>query len=73
MHMEFCEINPDVEQALRSWHTKTKPTDWKSTSDVKKDYSNANLATNNRIIFNIEGADAQIRPTSEDLDLPVIL
>ena len=36
-----------TEQALQAWHTKTKQADWKSTSDVKKDYRNASFVANN--------------------------
>lgn len=52
---EFWEIHPDVEQALRSWHTRTKQANWESTSDVKKDYGNASFVASNRVIFNIKG------------------
>ena len=55
MLIEFWEIHPDAEQALRAWHAKTKKADWKSTTDVKKDYRNASFVANNRVIFNIKG------------------
>ena len=55
MLREFWEIHPDAEQALRTWHTKTKQANWESTSDVKKDYRNASFVANNRVIFNIKG------------------
>ncbi len=52
---EFWEIHPDVQQALRSWHTKTRQSHWASASDVKRDYGAASFVANNRVIFNLKG------------------
>lgn len=52
---EFCEIHPDAEQPLKSWHARVKKASWNSSIDVKKDYRNASFVGNNRVIFNVKG------------------
>ncbi len=55
MLREFWKIYTDSEQPLKAWHAKTKLAEWKTSSDIKADYSNASFVANNRVIFNIKG------------------
>ena len=52
---DFWTNHPDSEQPLRAWHAKTKLVEWKTPSDLKKDYRNASFVANKRVIFNIKG------------------
>ena len=52
---EFWKIHADAEQPLKSWHSKVKLAEWKTSKDIKIDYRNASFVANNRIIFNIKG------------------
>ena len=55
MIKEFWKIHPDAEQQLRAWHTKTKFAKWKTSCDIKSDYTKASFVANNRVVFNIKG------------------
>ena len=52
---EFWEGHSDAKQPLRAWHAKVKIAEWKTSTDIKKDYNNASFVANNRVIFNIKG------------------
>ncbi len=52
---EFWKIHADAEQPLRSWHTKVKLSEWRTSNDIKIDYRNASFIANNRVVFNIKG------------------
>jgi mRNA interferase HigB len=52
---EFWEAHPDAEQPLLAWHADVKQADWRSSSDIKKNYRHASFLANNRVVFNIKG------------------
>lgn len=45
----------DSEQPLKAWHNEAMKAKWKNPNDVKKQYKNASVVGNNRIVFNICG------------------
>lgn len=52
---DFWQIHADSEQQLKSWFQETSIAVWKTPNDVKKEYPNASILNNNRIVFNIKG------------------
>lgn len=52
---EFWEKHPDVEQYLRVWYETAMNANWKTPSDIKKNYANASILKNSRMVFNIKG------------------
>ncbi len=52
---EFWELHKDAEQPIKAWHARVKSANWKTSSDIKRDYRNASFIANNRVIFNIKG------------------
>ena len=52
---EFWAVHADSEQQLKSWFQETSNAEWKTPSDVKRDYPSASILNNNRIVFNIKG------------------
>jgi mRNA interferase HigB len=55
---EFWESTPkyaDAEDPLRSWYREAKQATWQTPADVKEQYRNASILTNNRTVFNIAG------------------
>jgi mRNA interferase HigB len=54
----FWENNPaygDATEALLAWYRHTLRADWSSPSDVKKDFRNASILKDGRVVFNIAG------------------
>jgi mRNA interferase HigB len=47
--------NRDSEQSLRAWYDEAVNANWKSLNDVKKDFPNASIVGNGRVVFNIKG------------------
>ena len=45
----------DSEQSLRAWYKEALRAKWKSPNDVKKQYGNASIVGNERVVFNICG------------------
>ncbi|MGZ5243177.1 MAG: type II toxin-antitoxin system HigB family toxin [Bacteroidia bacterium] len=45
----------DAEQHLRAWYAEAKRVKWTNSNDIKKQYRNASIVGNNRIVFNIKG------------------
>ena len=45
----------DAEGPLRSWYTAAKRADWETPQDIKRQFGNASLIGNNRVVFNIAG------------------
>ena len=45
----------DAEQPLKAWFREAKRADWKSPAEVKRDFRNASVVGNDRIVFNIAG------------------
>ena len=52
---EFWEHHTDARQALQSWYSDVKQTQWSSPSDMREMYRNASIVANNRVVFNIKG------------------
>jgi len=48
-------MHNDCEQQLKAWFHETSKTIWKNPNDVKKDYPNASILSDSRIVFNIKG------------------
>lgn len=51
----FWKIHTDSEKRLKAWYYETKHSDWKSFSDIKNRYRDADLLPDNRVVFNIKG------------------
>lgn len=45
----------DSKGALQSWYDEAIKASWKTTQNVKDQYSNASICGNNRMVFNIAG------------------
>jgi len=52
---KFYERHPDCETALKVWYKKAITANWKSPSEVKRDYATASIIGDNRVVFNIKG------------------
>lgn len=54
---EFWEMpnRGDSEEALKAWHQETLKAKWENPNDTKKQYKNASIVGNNRVVFNICG------------------
>lgn len=44
-----------AEQPLRAWYYDVENADWRSPADVKREYANASIVSDNRVVFNIAG------------------
>jgi len=56
MLRDFWE-NPkykDAEQLLRAWFAEVESANWKSPNDIKRQFGNASIIGNNRVVFNIK-------------------
>ncbi len=51
----FWELHHDSKGYLTSWYDEAIHSNWKSPSDIKKEYSSASFISNNRVVFNIKG------------------
>jgi len=52
---EFWEKHSDCEQQLKSWYHEACSATWKNLNEIKSEYPNASILSNNRIVFNIKG------------------
>ena len=52
---DFWEKHTDSEQYLKTWYETAKNANWNSPTDVKKNYINASILKESRIVFNIKG------------------
>jgi mRNA interferase HigB len=52
---EFWEKHAEIEQPLKSWYHETENAQWTSPNDLKRDYPNASILEDNRVVFNIKG------------------
>ena len=50
---EYWEVHRKIEGQLRAWNHRVKKADWKTPTDVKKDYPTASIVANNRVVFDI--------------------
>lgn len=51
----FAAKHPQASQPLDAWYQRVRHAEWKNTTDVKRDYSTADLLPDNRAVFNIGG------------------
>lgn len=51
----FWKKHADSEQQLKAWFKESESIIWKSPADVKKEYPQASIVANNRVVFNING------------------
>jgi len=42
-------------EALKAWVDEAEKADWKNSNDVKKQFGNASIIGDNRVVFNIKG------------------
>jgi mRNA interferase HigB len=52
---DFWSRHPDCEQQLKSWYREAENANWKSPSEIKREYPAASILENNRVVFNIKG------------------
>jgi len=52
---EFWEKHNDSEQALKTWFSEVKKSNWNYPKDIKILYPSASFIADNRIVFNIKG------------------
>ena len=52
---EFFELFPDSKSALLAWHAEAKRSAWQNPAEIKKQYGNASVLKDSRIVFNICG------------------
>jgi len=45
----------DSEQPLKSWYAIAQSANWTSPQDVKRQFGNASIVKDNRVVFNIAG------------------
>lgn len=50
----------DSENSLRAWYHDVKAAEWKNSNELKKQYKNASIVGNGRVVFNIKGNDYRI-------------
>ena len=52
---DFWNEHPDCEQQLKAWYQEAEEAKWKSPVEIKKEYPNASILEDHRIVFNIKG------------------
>lgn len=52
---DFWQIHNDCEYQLKTWYRETEKANWNSINELKKEYPNASILKENRIVFNIKG------------------
>ncbi len=57
---EFWEKYNQAEVLLKTWYKMVERSQWKNSNDVKKQFGNASIVGNNRIVFNIKGNDFRL-------------
>jgi len=50
----------DSEVPLRAWYHDVKTAVWKNSNDLKKQYKNASIVGEGRVVFNIKGNDYRL-------------
>lgn len=51
---------PDSEVSLRAWYHDVKTAKWKNSNELKKQYKNASIVGDGRVVFNIKGNDYRL-------------
>jgi mRNA interferase HigB len=59
---EFWEIPKykDSEEPLKVWYDEVSKASWQTPNDVKKQFGNASIVGNSKIVFNIKGNDYRL-------------
>ena len=52
---DFWDLRSDCKCQLTSWYDEAVHANWKSPSDIKREYPTASIISDNRAIFNIKG------------------
>jgi len=50
----------DSEVSLRAWYHDAKTSEWKNSNELKKQYKNASIVGDGRVVFNIKGNDYRL-------------
>jgi len=50
----------DSETSLRAWYHDAKAAEWKSSNELKQQFSNASIVGDGRVVFNIKGNDYRL-------------
>jgi len=53
--IKYWKKYPETEQPLKAWYDEVLNADWKSPNELKKQYRNASIISNKRVVFNIKG------------------
>lgn len=61
----------DSEVSLRSWYHETKTAERKNSNELKRQYKNASIVGDGRVVFNIKGNDYRL-VVSIDYEFQVI-
>lgn len=48
------------EISLRAWYYDAKTADWKNSNELKRQYNNASIVGDGRVVFNIKGNDYRL-------------
>jgi mRNA interferase HigB len=54
---DFWRKHGDCELQLKTWYRETEKSKWTSINELKKQYPNASILNDYRIVFNIKGND----------------
>lgn len=57
---EFCKKYPKMKVALERWYILTIKADWKSFSEIKKDFNTADAVGDGLFVFNIKGNNCRL-------------
>lgn len=52
---DFWTIHKDFEQQLKSWYQEASKAEWKNLNELKAEYPNASILSDNWVVFNIKG------------------
>ena len=52
---DFWQIHEDSKEQLLSWYHEASKATWKNPNAIKREYPNASILNDNRVVFNIKG------------------
>ena len=53
--IKYWKKYPETEQSLKAWYDEVLNAHWKSPNELKKQYRNASIISQKRVVFNIKG------------------
>ncbi len=68
---QFTEEHADARGWINAWVAEIKIADWKSPSDIKRQYSTASILADAIVIFNVKGNNYRLK-TQIDFSASVI-